>query len=109
VATGGGVISRPQNWGVLHQGIVIWIDPGRDRLLDRLQKDPCKRPLLQGDDPVATFDELLTKRDPLYREADLHVIIGEESHEEVAKKILEELLSILISQEGKGAPRTTAG
>ena len=26
VSTGGGIISKPENWGVLRQGIIIWID-----------------------------------------------------------------------------------
>ena len=26
VATGGGVVTRPENWGHLHQGVVVWLD-----------------------------------------------------------------------------------
>ena len=29
VATGGGVVTRPENWGLLHSGIVVWLDVAR--------------------------------------------------------------------------------
>ena len=45
VATGGGVVTRPENWGVLHQGIVVWLDVDRDQLLARLKADSTARPL----------------------------------------------------------------
>ena len=70
VATGGGVITQPENWGVLHQGIVIWLAPEREQLLARLHADPGARPLLQGSDPAASLDALLEARTPLYAEAD---------------------------------------
>ncbi|MEY3750561.1 MAG: hypothetical protein RLZZ186_980, partial [Cyanobacteriota bacterium] len=33
VATGGGVVTRPENWGQMHQGVVIWLDAPQDLLL----------------------------------------------------------------------------
>ena len=36
VATGGGVVTRTENWGMMHQGIVIWLDVERRQLLQRL-------------------------------------------------------------------------
>ena len=36
VATGGGVVTQPENWGMLHSGIVIWLDVVPDQLLQRL-------------------------------------------------------------------------
>lgn len=98
VSTGGGVVTRPENWGVLHQGIIIWIDPGRDRLWERLQADAFKRPLLLSDNPRASFDTLNNKREPLYKEADLRISVGDESPEDVAKQIMNKLPSILTSQ-----------
>ena len=26
ISTGGGLVTVPENWGILHQGIVIWLD-----------------------------------------------------------------------------------
>ena len=32
VATGGGLVTRSENWGILHQGIVIWINRNHSRV-----------------------------------------------------------------------------
>ena len=53
VATGGGVVTRPENWGQLHQGVVIWLDAPEALLLERLRSDATPRPLLQTADPAA--------------------------------------------------------
>ncbi len=95
VATGGGVVIRSENWGILHQGIVIWIDPGRDKILARLRSDAVTRPLLETNDPIGVFDELMTAREPFYSEADMHVLVGEEAPEEVSLKIMASLPTIL--------------
>ncbi len=108
VATGGGVVISSQNWGILHQGIVIWLDPGCQRLLLRLQKDDLeRRPLLQGNDPQGTLEALLAQREPLYSEADLHVAVTDETADAVSKMILSQLPSILKSPEDRGVPQTT--
>ena len=108
VATGGGVVTIPENWGVLHQGIVIWLDPGRDRMMMRLRADPGNRPLLNTTDPVGALATLLEKRKPLYAEADLHIPVGDESPDAVAVRILETLPGVLRSPEVQDAPQTTA-
>ena len=95
VATGGGVVTRPENWGVLHQGIAIWLDVVPDQLLQRLNADSTVRPLLQTADPEAALNALLEKRRPLYAEADLTVVINDESPETVADGILQLLPSLL--------------
>ncbi len=95
VATGGGVVTLSANWGVLHQGIVIWLDPGRDRLLARLRKDTIKRPLLETKDPEKVFDQIFATRAQLYAEADLHISVQDESAEQVAQNIIDQLPSIL--------------
>ena len=95
VATGGGMVSKPENWGVLHQGIVIWLNPGREELLRRLHADSGHRPLLQTEDPEVTFDCLFAERLPLYAEADLHVEVGVEEPDGIALKIIEFLPQLL--------------
>ena len=95
VATGGGVVTQPENWGLLHSGIVIWLDVVPDQLLQRLNADSTVRPLLQTADPEAAVNALLNKRRPLYAEADLTVVINEETPETVADGILQLLPSLL--------------
>ncbi len=107
VATGGGVVTCQENWGVLHQGIVIWLDPGRERLINRLKADSVKRPLLIRSDPDVAFDQLLEDRLPLYSEADLHLTVDNESPEGVAQRLLAKLPSILSAPEGLDVQQTT--
>ena len=89
VATGGGVVTTPENWGQLHSGIVVWLDVDRGQLLARLRADSTLRPLLQQPDPEAALDTLLQQRRPLYGEADLTVVINDETAEAVADGILQ--------------------
>ena len=95
VATGGGVVTRPENWGHLQQGVVIWLDAPEALLLDRLAADPSRRPLLEQGDPASRLRTLLTQRRPLYAQADLVVHQGGESPAEVAARVLANLPGIL--------------
>ena len=95
VATGGSVVTQPENWGLLHSGIVIWLDVVPDQLLQRLNADSTVRPLLQTADPEAALNALLNERRPLYAEADLTVVINDETPEAVADGILQLVPSLL--------------
>ncbi len=109
VATGGGLITKSQNWGVLHQGIVIWLTPSREKLFQRLQSDPGSRPLLKHKNSRPVFENLCEERERFYKEADLEVKIFDEPPFEVAKLILKNLPSILSKPEDLGAQQTTEG
>ena len=104
VATGGGIVTRSENWGMMHQGIVIWLDVERDQLLLRLQRDSTRRPLLQVNDPGEAVDAILGQRRPLYNEADLTVVIGTETADVVADGVLQ-LLPELIKDPPKQRPQ----
>jgi len=95
VATGGGVVTQRENWGLLHSGIVIWLDVVQEQLLKRLQTDKTVRPLLQTADPEAALNELLAERKGLYAEADLTVVINDEPPEAVADGIVQLLPGLL--------------
>ena len=95
VATGGGVVTQPENWGMLHSGIVIWLDVVPDQLMHRLNADSTVRPLLQTADPECALNALLNERRPLYAEADLTVVINDETPEAVADGILQLVPSLL--------------
>lgn len=89
VSTGGGVVIRPANWGVMHQGVVIWLAASGDLLLKRLRQDPTPRPLLQCPDPAQRLMELLAARDPLYAQADVRIVqTGTMTSEMVAEAVL---------------------
>ena len=95
VATGGGVVTQQENWGLLHSGIVIWLDVVQEQLLKRLQSDRTVRPLLQTADPEAALSDLLAERKALYAEADLTVVINDEPPEAVADGIVQLLPGLL--------------
>ena len=95
VATGGGVVTRPENWGHLRQGVVVWLDAPTELLLQRLMGDATPRPLLDHPDPAARLTKLLSERQPLYAQADLRICQQGEPPEQVAQQVLEALPSIL--------------
>ena len=98
VATGGGVVTKPENWGQLHSGIVVWLDVNRAQLIERMRDDSTQRPLLQQPNPEAALDTLLQERRPLYGEADLTVVIKDESPDAVADGILQRLPRLIKDQ-----------
>ena len=95
VATGGGLVLRPENWGQLQQGVVIWLDAPEELLLERLNADPTQRPLMQSEDPAQRLAELMGQRRPLYAQADLHIVQDGRAAEQVALQILEALPGVL--------------
>ncbi len=105
VATGGGIVTVPANWGELRQGVVIWLDVAEDELLRRLQADPGGRPLLAGEDPAGRVHALLEQRQPLYGQADLRVSAQGDGASGISEQILCELPGLLKAPD---APQTTA-
>ena len=68
LATGGGAILDPANREHLKtRGQVIYLHTSVNHQLKRTRKDR-NRPLLQTDNPRKKLEELMSVRDPLYRE-----------------------------------------
>ena len=97
VSTGGGVITKNENWGILRQGIVIWIDLVKKYALERLKNESNKRPLLKGIDIEKNYSEIFTSRERFYEQADLRIKVQNENVEQVAKKIISELYKSITS------------
>lgn len=108
VATGGGVVTRSENWGILHQGIVLWLDTDRKKLLSRLELDSPKRPLLNVRSLEPEFDEILNSRKRLYSEADLRIVIKDETPDDVVEKIIIALSSLFTDPQDPSAQQTIA-
>lgn len=89
LATGGGVILDPENRDqITRQGFVIYLSAPLDHLFNRTAKDK-NRPLLQTDDPRKKLEEILSVRDPLYREvADIVIETDGSPARGVVKKLL---------------------
>ncbi len=68
LATGGGAILSSANRDLLRKrGTTVYLQTSVEFQLQRTSRD-SKRPLLQTDNPRKKLEELLTIRDPLYRE-----------------------------------------
>ena len=107
IATGGGLVTIPENWGILHQGIVIWLDLDLKRSIKRIESDDKKRPLLNDDDISQTFRQIYESRKPMYSESDLRIEVEEQSPYEVASMIAEYLPTILLNPETQAERHTT--
>lgn len=92
LATGGGVVLRPENRRALgSRGFVVYLHATVDEQARRTRKDR-RRPLLQTDDPQETLRQLMAERDPLYREIADHIINTDEcSPRTVAQRLVKEL------------------
>ena len=107
IATGGGLVTLPENWGILHQGIVIWLDLDLRRSIKRLESDHKRRPLLLGDNLAENFSQIYESRKPIYLESDLRIEVEDQSPYEVATMVAEHLPSILIDPETQAERHTT--
>jgi shikimate kinase len=94
VATGGGVVLRPENRLLLRErGLpVVWLTAPADTIRRRLAADPAtasRRPALSGRDPLDEVADALAVREPLYREvADVVIDTSTEAPAAVAERIL---------------------
>jgi len=109
VATGGGIVTQPANWGELHQGVVVWLDAPDAILLQRLEADPTPRPLMEAEDRAERLAALLAERRPLYAQADLQILQDGRPPEQVAEQIIEALPSIIKERTAPplGQPQVT--
>jgi shikimate kinase len=96
VATGGGIAIDRQNWHHLHQGLVIWLDPSIDVLVERLQGDTTRPILASSNDLQTKLTSLLAERRHRYAEADIHIpITGNLTTEEIIDRILTAIPTVL--------------
>ena len=88
ISTGGGIVTKYENWGILRQGIIAWIDLDKDIAIERLKNEIEKRPLLQGNNLNDLYMSIFQSRQNLYSQADLRIKVKKENIEEVAMKII---------------------
>jgi shikimate kinase len=92
VATGGGVVLRPDNRQHLSaSGFVVYLNVPPQILWERTRNDR-NRPLLRVADPLSRLGELFVQRDPFYREvADLVVDGGRGSATGILQVLVKEV------------------
>jgi shikimate kinase len=89
IVTGGGVVLREENVGILKShGVIVWLDGDEETLFCRASRNR-NRPLLRTKNPRRTFSEILCDRRPVYENvADIRVDISALTNEEVTVAIL---------------------
>lgn len=93
LATGGGVVTQSLNRQHLKAtGIVVYLFAPVSVQLQRTHRDK-NRPLLQVDNPRKKLQDLLTARDPLYRDV-AHYII--DTHEGAARDLAYQILNDIL-------------
>ncbi|MBI4583310.1 MAG: shikimate kinase [Planctomycetes bacterium] len=78
VATGGGIILKPENVALMRgAGKVVWLQASPRTIRERLEKDPktfTTRPGLTEASPVREVEKVLSRRERIYRQsADLEL------------------------------------
>ncbi|WP_396136632.1 shikimate kinase [Chamaesiphon sp. VAR_48_metabat_403] len=95
-ATGGGIVIDRENWNHLHQGLVIWLDPSLDLLVERLQDDTTRPILATPEELQPKLDRILTERRDKYAEADIHIPFTHNlTPEEIVDRILAAIPTVL--------------
>ena len=92
IVTGGGIVLRKENVGILKsQGVIVWLDADEKTLFARASRNR-NRPLLQTKHPRKVFSQILGARRILYANiADIRVDTSVLTNEEVAVAILTKL------------------
>lgn len=89
VATGGGIVTRAENWEHLRAlGPVICLTATVDTIVARVSDDSVRRPILESADVREVVWEKLTERAAAYAKAGAHVLTDRKSPEEVAEIVI---------------------
>jgi len=90
VSTGGGLVTKMENWSKLQSGIVVWLDVEPEIIIKRIEG--TDRPLLQCDDPLQKLKDLLEERKGKYGQADVTVKVSEDMDPDaVADKLVKDM------------------
>ena len=95
IATGGGMVIKPENWSYLQSGMVVWLNVTLDELIARLSRDKS-RPLLKTGDLRHKLTALLEQRQARYAQADATVMYQSgEKVGAIATRILDTLQTVI--------------
>lgn len=91
ISTGGGAVIKEENREAFKRaGMVICLTARPDVIYERVKKE-THRPLLRVADPRAKIQELLTKREMFYRQADIVIDTSDRTIDEVLADIRERI------------------
>lgn len=88
VATGGGIVTTPENKVILRQGFVVYLEASPQQIYQNV-KDDQSRPLLKEKDVYGKICTMLKDRQGLYEQvAHFTLKVDEKTPEEICKLIL---------------------
>jgi len=88
LATGGGAFINETTRAVLKEkALTVWLHGDFETLMERVSRND-DRPLLQVEDPRAKMRELMTARNPIYKQAHVHVKIARGPHIRTVNRVL---------------------
>lgn len=92
LSLGGGTFVSPENREkLLNRGIVVALWASPETIFERVGRKPGKRPMLEGEDPLGRIQQMFLQREPIYRQAHIHVSTDGRRVQEVVKEIIEKL------------------
>jgi shikimate kinase len=90
VSTGGGTVTREENWVELRRlGTTVFLDVALEVLQRRLKTAKKIRPLLEVPGWEDRVEQILEERRPMYERADIVLRLKDEEHERVADLVLQ--------------------
>ncbi len=88
ISTGGGIVADIDNLKLLKSiGFIVWLKVTPSRVLERVGSQ-SHRPLLNVEDPLSRIKQLLSRREPFYKEADLIIDTDNLTVQEVVEQII---------------------
>ena len=88
LATGGGIVVKPENWTELRRlGAIVYLNASVDTLLARLEASKKKRPLLLADEWPDRVRTLMSQRRELYEQADIVIEVSDEDVKRLAERV----------------------
>jgi shikimate kinase len=91
IATGGGAFINDDTRAlILRDAISVWLSAHPDVLVERVRRRDT-RPLLRNGDPGKVLAELARVRNPIYAQAQIHIVSNKTPHEATVAAILKAL------------------
>ncbi len=89
ISTGGGIVEKTENIDTMKKnGVLFYLKAHPKTLLERI-KDSTHRPMLFGHDPMERINQLMEKREQLYKMADYEIQTDRRELLDIANEILE--------------------
>ena len=91
LSTGGGIVTRLENWTEMKRlGIIAYLHADWKTLAERLEQSKRKRPLLDRTDWKEELERLMNEREPQYRQADFVIEVDQQDINVAAQRVIDE-------------------